>query len=116
MIRPAILAAALAGCTVMDQHSAPPSDWPALVVHEHAVSCTAMVAKCYQYLSLPMKLMGGLPLGCAEIRFDQGRCDIYTCWMSPADVLAHERLHCRGYDHIGDSTLRDAFQHYKGGK
>lgn len=113
MIRPTILAAALTGCTVMDQHSAPPPDWPALVVREHADSCPAMIARCWPYLSLPMRLMGGIPLGCAEVRFAEGTCDIYTCGLSPAGVLAHERLHCRGYDHIGDSTLRDAFQRYK---
>jgi hypothetical protein len=42
------------------------------------------------------------------------RCDI---WLSesfaPRSIVEHERLHCRGYDHVGATTMRDFLARYQ---
>ena len=100
-----LLAALLVGCTTIDSHTTPPSDWPNLAVAEHVVSSHAMLDACMPYMGFLQ-----FPLACAIIFFEKLTCDIYVT--GPAH-LEHERMHCAGYDHIGDSTLRDAWEEYK---
>lgn len=100
-------ALALSACTVMNEHRAPDPRWPALNTIEHEVSTFEMLRRCYQYVSLPMKLAGGIPFACAEINLDENRCDIWFTADSDPFILEHEHLHCKGYDHHGDDQLRN---------
>lgn len=111
------LAAALAmsACTVMNEHQAPDPQWPALQVVEHEVSAIEMLRRCYRFVSLPMKLLGAIPFACAEINLVENRCDIWFTADSDPFILEHERLHCKGYDHHGDTTLRDFLRAHKAG-
>jgi hypothetical protein len=56
--------------------------------------------------------VGQFAEGCVEFDFDAGRCDV---WVSadfpPADyVVEHERLHCAGFDHIGDDNMKNVLE------
>jgi hypothetical protein len=106
---------ALAGCATIDMHTAPPRDWPLLTVQEHRVSFGAVFARCYKYVPLGMKLLGSVPLACAEIDFVQQRCDVWMTQSTDADIREHELLHCAGHDHAGDATLRDLWSVYRSG-
>ena len=115
--RPALsllIVAALAACTTIDQHKAAPADWPQLEVREHVVSTPEMIWRCYATLPLFMKLMGGVPIACAFV--SESGCDIYVTGWTPQHVLEHEREHCAGRDHVGDSTLADWWAAYKAGR
>lgn len=99
-------------CTTIG-HEPAPSDWPKLEVHEHRVPHKVMRDVCEKYTSIAAS-----PEACAEVKFKEGRCDI---WLSsdfppPAWVVEHEREHCLGKDHIGATTLRDAWEAEKAGK
>lgn len=103
-----ILALLLTGCTVVNEHRKPPSDWPELTVtvEEHGFWQTQ--EKCGR--NAAEVLLIGPMLGCAYINFDEMRCRIYL-WLN--SVLGHELLHCRGYDHYGSSDLRDYWETWK---
>lgn len=113
-MRIAALLLLVAGCTTIG-HQPPPADWPNLTIVEHQVGTWSMLKHCYQYVSLPMKLIGGIPFSCAEVNFPARRCDIWCTEDMNAETLEHERLHCAGYDHFGASTLADAWRDYKAG-
>jgi len=96
----------------------PPTDWPkgyALVVHEHELPGD-MVAQCESWgVSAP-----GYPIltqlfGCARFRFctTPMRCEISITKGEADFVMAHERMHCDGWDHIGSASFRDAWIAYK---
>lgn len=112
----ALLGFALSACASVvpiDRHAPPDPTWPELRVIEHHVHGGEVLRQCYRFVSLPMKLVGALPQACAMVYFDRGECHIYVRGDYPdAAVLKHERLHCRGFDHIGASTLRDAWLDY----
>lgn len=109
----AVVVLGLAGCTTIDAHKAPPATWPKLAVTEHKVSCPAMLGRCYQYLSLPMKLLGGVPIACAEVDLTKKTCDIWTCAITPKGAIEHEYDHCDGRDHHDDTTLADLLRNYR---
>lgn len=105
----------LTGCTVMGHRDAP-VDWPRLKVIEHHVSSREMADVCYANIKVPMwlRLLGANLEGCALIYFDKKECHVWVSSDFPdARVLAHERLHCRGYDHESSSTLADAWKEWK---
>lgn len=103
------------GCaTMVDEHKRV-ENWPQLTVRDNIVSAWAIQKRCYKYMSLPFKLIGGLAMACAEIDFAAGTCDIYRAHDATAEVLEHEHSHCAGGDHPGDSTLRRAWIAYQGG-
>lgn len=114
-MRAALLILALAGCTTIDAHRPPPPAWPRLEVFEHRVGAAEMLRRCYRYVSLPMKLMGSIPFACAEVNFAARRCDIWAVFDAEEGVMEHEREHCAGRDHIGDSTLGDALLAWRAG-
>lgn len=115
-VRTALLAAAIAlsGCGTMIQHDSAPADWPQMEVRVHTVSFSQMLGRCYKYMSLPMKLMGGFPVACAEVDLARNVCDI---WMTDDEndpyILEHEKDHCAGKDHPHDMTLRNLWANYK---
>lgn len=96
----------LSGCaTVIDAGRPPPSDWPQL--KETVIHTSSRVAK---QLCASEKL--DYVDACTIIAFSKNECNIYTTTDDP-DVMAHERMHCKGYDHVGSTTLRDAWEKWK---
>jgi hypothetical protein len=83
--------------------------WPQLEIVEHYVPAQAMRERCRKYVGF-----GSVPLACAEWNLATRRCDI---WLSesfaPRGIVEHERLHCRGYDHVGATTMRDFLARYQ---
>lgn len=107
---------ALGACSTIDQHTLPPADWPEVRIVENRVSYGEVLKRCYKYLTLGEKLIGGIPLACAEVFFAEAVCHI---WITPnidAEIIKHERLHCLGYDHPGADNMRGAWQRYKEGR
>lgn len=102
-----------AGCTTIGD-TAPPADWPKLEVVVHRVDGIDVIAKCYKYVSLPMKLLGSIPLACSEFNFAANRCDVWVEHEERGAILEHELEHCRGYDHAGSHDVADIWQNYKG--
>lgn len=96
----------LAGCATIDTSRAPPPDWPLLKVEVVRTTSAVVEQKCK--MSFVMK-----GLGCAMPIFPIGVCRIYLATDDPATLL-HEHYHCKGFDHAGESTLRDAWARYKG--
>ena len=59
-----------------------------------------------------------IAFGCAWLDLRAGTCTIYLASDAP-EVLVHERAHCAGYDHFGESTARDflvAFRAWAAGR
>ncbi len=83
--------------------------WPALRVFEHYVPGHEIRERCAQYVAY-----GKTPLACAEFRFEAGRCDIWYSADAPLArrVIEHERAHCQGYDHPGETTLLERLQQH----
>lgn len=110
------LAIMLSGCaTFIDQHKEPPADWPLLKVTEHRLDMWPLIKQCYPSVSLMMKLLGGFANACAWINLQEMTCDIYvhTAATESDPTLIHEREHCQGRDHFGDSTLADLWANWK---
>ena len=106
--------AAVSGCaTMIDQHVEAPKDWPLLDVRDNVVGAWEIQRKCYKYVPLGWKLMGGFAGGCAEINFEERTCNIYRAYDASPEWMEHEKDHCLGRDHVGDSTLADAWEAYK---
>jgi hypothetical protein len=105
-----LLAIALCGCASMGPAI---EDWPELAVHEHHVPRPRLLEHCKKYAAF-----GSPPVACAEVNFAARRCDIWLNADSPpaAYVLRHERLHCAGHDHEGETTLREALARYRAAK
>jgi len=100
------------GCSTIDQHERV-AGWPSLKLVEHYVPDDEMRARCAKYMPF-----GFLPEACAEFYFAQGECHVwYSADYPPTQyVMQHERLHCAGYDHPGDTTLRDVLARYEAGR
>ena len=106
----------LVGCaTTIDNHTASPIDWPKLTVVENYVPVGTLYEKCWKYVPEWMKWLGAIVEGCAELDFKVNTCTIWVrdSGFADATIMEHERLHCQGYDHIGDSILRDEWAKYK---
>jgi hypothetical protein len=108
----ALILVSMVSCSTISEHEQV-ADWPQLRVVEHVVSTPQMLASCYPALSLPEKLLGFIPFGCAWIDFVNAVCNIFVTAWAPADVLAHERLHCAGHEHPGSTSLRDALARWR---
>jgi hypothetical protein len=97
------LAATLAGaCTTIGHERV--EGWPSLEIVEHHVAHNVMRSRCVKYVGFGMT-----PIACAEFDLAARRCHV---WFSadlppPPSVIEHERLHCQGYDHPGESTMRN---------
>ena len=109
-----IVGVGLTGCATLISANPPPTDWPRLSVSIHRVSTYEVLKRCSKYLTPAARLIGlGLVGGCAEINFARFRCDIWVPVDVDAGVLEHEMDHCFGRDHLGESTLRDAWLTYR---
>lgn len=103
----AFLVLMLAGCMTMDYGRAPPSDWPQLEVKIIKQDFKQVQRTCRNDF-WPERQANG----CAIADFDARICRIYT-WTNNRGVIEHERAHCYGYDHRGESGMRDAWESYK---
>lgn len=103
----AALVALLGACASIDHEKV--EGWPQLHVAEHYVSAAEMVERCRRYVGF-----GSLPLACAEFNLAAGRCDIWlNRSFAPQAVREHERMHCRGYDHVGATNMRELLARHK---
>lgn len=80
-------------------------------VHEVAVPCGRLMEICYPSLPTWQKFLGAIPLACTQTfqhawRNEKGEIVetektsiIYSCWMTPKEVMAHERRHAQGEMH-----------------
>jgi hypothetical protein len=104
----AIAAASLAACTATISHEKV-AGWPALEVVEHHLPHQQMLARCARWAQ------GMTPLACAEFDFTAARCDIFYSAERPPSraIVAHERLHCQGHDHAGESAMREHLARYR---
>jgi hypothetical protein len=102
------ISALMAGCTIVGHQQV--LGWPELRVAEHHVPHHVMRDKCAKYAPFGMS-----PEACMEFNLHAGTCDIwYSAEFPPSKaVMEHERLHCRGYDHVGGSVLKDAVAAWK---
>src|SRR5262245_54900813 len=101
--------ASLAGCaTVIDERMPAPDGWPTLEAHTVFLGPIALEKKCWKYQPLYMKLLGGLVIQCVEANFEELTCTQYRP-RDETDGDAHEAAHCDGRDHVGESTMRDAW-------
>lgn len=97
----ALLGLALAGCAAIDAHT-PTQGWPDLMPIEHHVSNAEMRDRCGVFLPV-----WSSPEGCAVFKFQDHECHIYVSADFPRQaVLEHERLHCKGYDHVGSDDMQ----------
>lgn len=114
-MRPLLLSLALlSGCaTLIDEHQPPPKDWPDLMILDNVVSGWEVQKRCYQYLSLPFKLIGGLAMACAQVNFEERTCNIYRAEDASANIIEHEQMHCRGLSHPGDTWAEDALRNWQ---
>jgi hypothetical protein len=84
--------------------------WPQLTVREHHVPHSEMRDQCTKYASF-----GGMTEACAVYDLGAGTCDI---WLSadfpPSEaIVEHERLHCQGYDHVGETYMERLLARWK---
>src|ERR1041384_6878369 len=88
----------LGACTTIGHEKV--EGWPELKVVEHYVPHHVMRDRCAKYTS-----WGSFPEACAEFNLAELRCDL---WFSadfppPKGFIEHERMHCAGYDHTGET-------------
>lgn len=86
----------------LDYSTPPPADWPTLAVSRH-----------YGKVSEHCAQLGIGTLACAVVDFDNNTCDIYWPSSPPEWMIRHEEAHCKGYDHYGDSIMRDAWAQHR---
>lgn len=97
----------LAACTSVGHEKV--EGWPELAIHEHYVSAGEVYDRCKKYVAFGM-----IPLACAEFNLATKRCDI---WFMEAfatrSIIEHERLHCQGHDHVGETGMRNFLARYR---
>lgn len=96
-LAPVAALALLSACSSIDHQRGAPADWPQL----HVVVHREGFMPCEPLLS-----------GCAVADFCTRRCDVYLRVAVPG-LEAHERAHCAGLDHPGESTMAAAWAAYK---
>ena len=96
----------LFGCaTTVDLSRPPPIDWPQLTVEVRQVSEDMARKACGNPRMISV-------YGCAVVFFPIRKCIIFLANNS-RETLEHEKLHCLGYDHIGESSMRDGWARHK---
>ena len=107
----------LSACTTMIGN--PPIDgWPKLSVEWHRVSGKQMMDFCVRTnADNPLVKINGLLvyiMGCAEPDFDRMACEIYVDKDFPdAGLDEHELKHCEGWDHYGETGMRDLWMEWQ---
>lgn len=95
------------GCTAIGHDKI--EGWPKLTVIENHVPHHVMRDQCVS--TAPW---WGSPEACAWFDLEKRTC---TVWFSadfppPASFVKHERMHCDGYDHQGETHMRDFLANY----
>ena len=104
----------LNGCaTTIDAHKPAPIGWPVLTVRDNVVTGFEVLRRCYKYLPAHVKLLGGIPMACAEVNFAARTCDIWRARDASPEIMDHERMHCAGKDHPGETWAQDALSSYR---
>lgn len=102
-----LFAAASAACTTVGHEKV--EGWPELMILEHRVSAGEVYDRCKKYVAFGM-----LPMACAEFNLATKRCDIWLMeGFAPPSIVEHERLHCQGHDHAGETAMRDFLTRYR---
>ena len=102
-----LLATAGAACSTVGHEKV--EGWPELTIIEHRVSAGEMYDRCRKYVAFGM-----LPMACAEFNLATKRCDIWFIdGFAPRSIVEHERLHCQGHDHVGETAMRDFLTRYR---
>ena len=78
----------------------PVEGWPQLTVIEHRVSNVEMRDVCVKYAGAFSS-----PMACSEFNLFRRECHIWVSAEFPTEsLLEHERGHCAGFPHAGDSS------------
>ena len=85
-----------------------PADWPKLEQLVERLPDADTQRACSRYMSA-----GPPRRACAVVNFAAGTCRIVLADSSTRGNYDHERMHCMGYDHAGETTVRDAWSTYK---
>lgn len=97
----------LIGCTTVAHEKV--EGWPELAIREHHVSAGEVYDRCKKYVAFGM-----IPLACAEFNLATRRCDIWFIdGLATRSIVEHERLHCQGHDHVGETGMRDFLARYR---
>ena len=104
-----LLGLVVSGCSLIGHQKV--AGWPTMEIVEHHVAEADMRSRCVKYVGFGMS-----PQACAEFDFVRNRCDVWFSADFPPTraMVEHERLHCRGYDHIGMRTMADMLARYRG--
>ena len=105
----ALLALMLPACTMLGHEQV--AGWPELQIVEHRVNEAQMRDRCAKYVGFGMS-----PQACAEFYLKARQCHI---WLSadfppPSHIVEHERMHCRGYDHMGQKSMQALLERHVG--
>lgn len=106
---PLLLTGCAAAFVPNDYSRRPPADWPTL---EQQVVVAKTPAELRQRCGVSNEASGKY-LACSQLFFAGGLCLIHVGLETAADVIEHERDHCRGYDHRGYRRGADAWERYK---
>ena len=90
----------------IDWDRKPPADFPHLKIIERLVDHKEVLFQC--------GTKQDSVIGCAIPNYDWMNCTIYID--KHTDVRRaeiHENAHCRGYDHHGESQIRDGWEKWK---
>lgn len=86
-------------CSTIDKQV---EGWPTeMHIVKHELSFLDIQAKCWGYLPLGYKVLGGVAMACAEVNLDTRTCDIYHMQNPSRYNMEHEINHCNGGDHDG---------------
>ena len=78
----------------------PVEGWPQLTVIEHRVSTVQMRDVCIKYAGAFSS-----PMACSEFNLFRRECHVWVSAEFPSEsLLQHERGHCAGLPHVGDSS------------
>jgi hypothetical protein len=104
----ALLPIFASACTTIGAGEPVPG-WPQLAVIEHHVPHHQMRERCAKYAPPMMS-----PEACAEFYFVEGECHLWFSADFPpsADIVEHERQHCRGHEHAGETGLSEILARY----
>lgn len=97
------LIALLSGCATIDRHAKPPTDWPPLIIVYNKIDPIAVQSKCGGNLWLQYA-------GCVEYDFCRLSCTVH--YFTDL-VLEHEEMHCKGYQHHGNTEIADGWNFWK---
>ena len=103
-----VIAVLAAGCSF--NSSRPVEDWPAMRIVEHKVPDAEMRERCGRAAGAGMRA-----IACAQFNFRESRCDIWygSLGLLRPIVVAHERGHCRGHDHVGSDGMARELKSYR---